>query len=384
MQKIPPGRQTTGVTSDSARDAAHGIGRVTSIDALRGFDMVWIVGGRDLLLAILAVFLSPIPESIMYQLNHPAWVGFSAWDMIMPLFLFIVGTVMPFSFAKRLQQGHSKGRLYVKIVGRTVTLFVLGAVAQGNLLEFDLSRLHVYCNTLQAIACGYLVTAILLLHLPVLWQILVTAALLLSYWGLLALVPVPEHSAGLLQPELNLALYVDNLVLGRFEDGTTYTWILSGLGFAATVMLGALGGQLLRSGQAPWNKVLWLVLMGIGCLAAGWLWSRWLPIIKHIWSSSMVLWAGGWSFLLLAAFYAVIDVIGLRRWALPLVVVGSNAIAVYMATRVIDFRHVSDPLVAGLARHLGRWEDPVLTAAPLAVIWLILYYMYRHRTFVRV
>lgn len=384
MHNRPSDEPPTSTPNDSTSEAAAGGGRVRSIDALRGFDMFWIIGGRDVLLAILALCLVPLPKWLEYQLNHPEWIGFSAWDMIMPLFLFIVGTVMPFSLGKRVAQGHGKGRLYRKIVVRTVLLFVLGMVAQGNLLDFDLATLHVYCNTLQAIACGYFIAAVLLLHLPVIWQIVATGLLLLGYWGLMALAPVPGCEAGILEPQHNLALHVDKAVFGRFEDGTTYTWLLSGLGFAATVMLGVFSGELLRSKRSPWMKVFWLVVIGVGCLGAGWLWSFWFPIIKHIWTSSMVLWSGGWSFLLLALFYVVIDVIGLRRWVFPLVVVGSNAIAVYLVTRLIDFRHLSDPIVGGLARHLGPYGELLRVAAVVGVIWLILLYMYRKKTFVRV
>jgi predicted acyltransferase len=402
MDKTLSDEQPGGTTTGSASGATRGSGRVTSIDALRGFDMFWIIGGRGVFLAIFGLFVTPIPESVQKQMDHPAWVGFSAWDMIMPLFLFVVGVVMPFSFARRLEQGQSKARLYRKIVIRTLVLFVLGMVAQGNLLDFDLSKFHIYSNTLQAIACGYLVAAILLLDLSLFWQILITAALLVGYWELLMAIPVPGYEAGILEPRLNLALYVDKAILGRFEDGLTYTWILSGMGFAATVMLGVFTGQLLRSKHHPWMKVLYLLLMGGGCLGLGWLWSPWFPIIKHIWSSSMVLWAGGWSILLLALFYMVIDVIGLRWLAFPLVVIGSNAIAVYMVTRLIDFRHLSDPFVHGLARHLdsafgvlyqvGSGDavrqvtcgDALRDVAALAVIWLILLYMYRKRTLIRV
>ncbi len=388
--------------STSQPKHAPGSGRVISIDALRGFDMFWIIGGRGVFLAVLGLFMIEIPESVMDQISHPQWIGFSAWDMIMPLFLFIVGTAMPFSFAKRLQQGQGKARLYLKIVIRTVVLFVFGMAAQGRLLDFDLSTLHICSNTLQAIACGYLVAAVLLLEVSLLGQIAVTALLLLGYWAVLALIPVPGNEAGILQPQLNLALHIDRTILGRFDDGTTYTWILSGMGFVATVMLGVFSGQLLRSKQTPWMKVLWLVLIGLGCLGAGWVWSLKFPIIKHIWSSSMVLWAGGWSFLLLALFYAVIDVIGLRFWAFPFVVIGSNAIAVYMATHLIDFHDISDPIIGGLAPHLDAYKgvlyeiargekllqvtcgEAFSQVAAFAVIWSILWYMYRKRTFLRI
>jgi predicted acyltransferase len=388
--------------ADSLPAAAPSVGRVASIDALRGFDMFWIIGGRGLFLAVLGLFVTDIPGWVQAQIDHPAWIGFSAWDMIMPLFLFVVGAVMPFSFARRIEQGHSKARLYRKIVVRSVVLFVLGIAAQGHLLDLDLSTLHIYSNTLQAIACGYFVAATLLMSVSLFWQVLVTSLLLVGYWALLVLIPVPGHGAGILDPKLNLALYIDQMILRRFQDGTTYTWILSGLGFTATVMLGAFSGELLRSKQHPWMKVLYLVLIGLGCLAVGWAWSLRFPLIKHIWTSSMVLWAGGWSFLLLALFYAVIDVIGLKRGAFPFVVIGANAIAVYMATRLIDFRHLTDPIIGGLARHLDAlggvlyrvgsgaalrevtYGQALRDVAALAVIWLILWYMYRKRTLIRI
>ena len=114
-----------------------------------------------------------------------------------------------------------------------------------------LSRLHIYCNTLQAIACGYLFAVMLLLYLSIFWQILATALLLMGYWAAMMLIPVPGHGAGVLEPDANLALYIDRLILGRFEDGLPYTWILSGMGFTATVMLGVFSGELLRSKQRP-------------------------------------------------------------------------------------------------------------------------------------
>ncbi|MBN2475879.1 MAG: DUF5009 domain-containing protein [Pirellulales bacterium] len=367
---------STGPTADDQR--------VLSIDALRGFDMLWIIGGHGVAFALLALVFDPIPESIAYQLYHPDWIGFSAWDMIMPLFLFIVGAAMPFSFAKRRARGQTTPQLYRKIIVRTIVLFVLGMVAQGNLLDWDPATLHIFSNTLQAIAVGYLFAAIMLLHLPVITQVLATAALLVGFWVVLMRVPIPGCEPGILEPQQNLALYIDRTIFGRFEDGTTYTWVLSGMGFVATVMLGVFAGQLLRSKWSPWMKVFWLTLLGAGCLGLGWLWQQWLPIIKHLWTSSMVLWAGGFSYLLLALFYAVIDVIGWRRWAFPFIVIGANAIAVYMATHLVNFRHVSDPVVGGLARHLGAYGEPLQEVAALAVIWLILWYMYRKRTFLRV
>ena len=266
-------------------------------------------------------------------------------------------------------------------------LFVLGMAAQGHLLEFKLDQLHIYCNTLQAIAAGYLISAVLMMNLPVLQQLLATGGLLAGYWALLVFVPIPSQGARHLDPDLNLAMYIDKLLLKGFQDGTTYTWILSSLGFAATVMLGVLGGHLLRSRQAPWAKFLGLVAAGGVCLAAGWFWGYKFPWIKHLWTSSMVLWAAGWSYLLLALFYLVIDVVGLRFWAFPFIVIGSNAILAYMLAEVNhlgSFAHFTDPWVAGLAGHLGRYGGPLQTVCAFMLLWGILYYLYRKGTFVRV
>lgn len=374
-------RPTEGSAESAPRD------RVSAIDALRGFDMFWIVGGQELLLAALGIFWSQPPEWIEYQLEHVEWEGFSAWDLIMPLFLFIVGTAMPFSFARRIELGESSARVYWKIVRRSILLFILGMMVQGNLLDFKLSTLHLYCNTLQAIAVGYLIAGIVMLNTGVRGQVAFTLLMLIGYWVLVKFVPFDGHAAGTLEPKANLALAVDEFVLGRFRDGTTYTWILSSMTFAATVMLGVLSGHILRAKWSSWQKLLALVAIGIACLAGGWAWSEWggLPIIKHIWTSSMTLWAAGWSFLLLALFYLFIDVTGWRRWAFFFIVIGMNAITIYVAHHlVIPFHDISERLVGGAASHLGAVGPFAIEFTAVLLAWLLLYHLYRYKIFLRI
>jgi predicted acyltransferase len=370
----------------SSSQSGTGSGRIVSIDALRGFDMFWICGGREVFLAIVGLFVAEQqrPAWFKHNMDHVDWIGFSAWDLIMPLFLFVVGASMPFAFARRLESGKSTIHVYLRILRRFLLLWILGMVAQGRLLEARLDRLYFFSNTLQSIAVGYLVASILLLHVSVLVQFLVMIGLLVGYCLLMAFVAVPGHEAGIIDPKLNLARHIDEIVLGRFRDGTTYTWILSGMGFAATVLLGVMGGHLLRSGRTQRSKLLWLVGSGVGCLALGWIWGRWFPIIKHIWSSSMVLWAGGWSFLLLALFYGLIDVLGWRRWSFPFVVIGMNAIVAYMAPRLIPFGAIGDKLTAGLAAQLGPAGALLKALAGFMVLWLMLWYMCRKKTFIKV
>ncbi|HNR31882.1 MAG TPA: DUF5009 domain-containing protein [Candidatus Hydrogenedentes bacterium] len=368
----------------AAKEAAAAPERVMSVDALRGFDMFWIIGGQGLVVSFLRLFMDPLHPVLDEQLKHAAWEGFTAWDLIMPLFLFIVGTSMAFSFDRRVREGQSLKHIYLKILRRFVLLWVFGMMVQGNLLEFDLSKLHVFSNTLQAIAVGYLIAAVALLHLPLAAQVAVAGALLGVYWLLMMFVPTPGHGGPVLEPKANLALYIDELILGRFRDGTTYTWILSSLGFTATTLLGVFAGRILK---AQWNAVLRLlalVAMGGACLAGGWYWSCHFPIIKHVWSSTMVLWAAGLSCLLLAFFYLVIDVIKFRIWAVPFVVIGMNAIAAYVGAHVLPIDAIGTALAGGLAKHFLGFGAFLLAVVNFAVVWFVLYYMYRNKTFLKV
>ena len=366
-------------------------GRIMSIDALRGFDMFWIIGGGTIFRSLHEIFDNPTTEWINRQLSHVRWEGFRPWDLIMPLFLFVVGVVMPFAFNKRLELGHSKFRLYRHIIVRFVILFVLGMIAQGHLLEYDLSQLRIFSNTLQAIAVGYLISAIIILNLKLKWQLITTGALLLLFWALMMLVPVPEHGAGALTPEGNLAIYIDRIILGSFIDGTDppYTWILSGMTFTCTVMLGVFAGHLLRSEKPGIQKVFLLTVMGVGSLVLGWFWNDrlWIfsfPIIKHLWTSSFVLYSAGWCFLLLAIFYFIIDVCRLRTWAFGFKVIGMNAIAVYMVTRKFNFQNIGDIFVGGLEKWCGPWNGFIQALAGFVVVWLILFWMYRKKTFIKI
>jgi predicted acyltransferase len=371
---------------NASSDASPVSERIAAIDALRGFDMFWIVGGQELALAAAAWLTSPAPKWLEYHLEHVEWEGFSAWDLIMPLFLFVVGAAMPFSLSRKAELGQTKAQLYGKMIRRCLVLWLLGMIVQGNLLDFNASTLHLYSNTLQAIAVGYLVAGIVILNVGVVGQIAFTAAMLVGYWLLLTRVPFQGHAAGVLEPNANVAMAVDEYVLGPFRDGTTYTWVLSGMTFAATTMLGVFGGQVLRAAWSQATKFIVLTMLGVVSLAGGYAWATWLgfPIIKHIWTSSMVLWAAGWSYLLLAAFYLLIDVLGWRRWAFFFMVIGMNAITIYVAWHLISFEQISEGLVGGLARHLGAAGPVAVAATSVGLGWLALYHLYRQKIFLRV
>jgi predicted acyltransferase len=186
-----------------------------------------------------------------------------------------------------------------------------------------------------------------------------------------------------LTPTGNAAAYIDSVIQGRFHYGEN-TWFLSYLGFAASVLIGVIAGELLQSGRSPRVKCLTMFGYGAALLLSGLIFSLWLPIIKLLWTSSFVLVAGGLSCLMMAAFYLVIDVLGYRRWVFPFTLIGMNALAVYMATILFDFRQIGNIFVGHLLARAGRWDQFVSEAAALAVVWLILYWMYRTRSFVKV
>ncbi|MES2005605.1 MAG: DUF5009 domain-containing protein [Bacteroidota bacterium] len=358
--------------------------RLACVDALRGFDMLWIIGGGEIVRSVAKAkpdnrFLGWLSENFDHQ-----WGQFGFYDLIMPLFLFIVGVVMPLAFTKRLEKGESKKEIYKHVIKRVIKLYIFGLIASGHLLTFDITRIHLWTDTLHAIAAGYLVSSILILELRLKWQIIVTVGLLLLYWIIMTLVPIPGVGAGIFEQKTNLALYIDDKVLGHFQEGEGWTYILTNITFVCSVMLGTFAGRILLGTQTEKKKIYQLLLLGILCMMVGKLWGFVFPIIHHIWTSSLVLFAGGLSCLLLVAFYIIIDVLGYKKWILPFTVIGMNAIAVYVATHLFDFKLLGNVLVGGLTKWVGPWDDALKASASLAVVWLILYWMYQKKTFVKI
>jgi len=362
------------------RQPAHG--RLLSLDALRGFDMFWIIGGQEIIKGLAQVFPSRLSGIAVGQLEHVRWQGLHFYDVIWPLFMFMVGVSLSFSLATRKLSGATHKALYLHALKRALILFVLGMMAQGNLLQFDLATLHPCYSVLHGIAAGYLVATVVMLCFGPKGQAIATGAFLILYWILLITIPVPGVGRGVLTPTGNAATYIDHLVLGRFAYGEN-TWFLSYLGFAASVLIGALAGNLLRSARSAKDKCLFLSAGGLGMVILGLIWSLWFPIIKLLWTSSFVLVTGGISCLLLAAFYLIVDVGGYRKWAFGFVVVGVNALAVYMATMLFDFRKIGNIFVGHLVPRVGRYGSLLEATAAFTIIWLVLYWMYRTKSFVK-
>ncbi|MCL4782448.1 MAG: DUF5009 domain-containing protein [Bryobacterales bacterium] len=358
--------------------------RITSVDALRGFDMFWIKGGEGLVHSLYALLPVPVMAAIDGQFEHVEWAGFHFYDLIFPLFLFLVGVVLPFSMGRHAEEGADKLHLYWRALRRLALLFFLGLIYNG-LFQTPLHELRIP-GVLQRIAICYFIAAIVVIHLKARGQAIVAGALLLGYWAIMMLVPVPGVGAGDLSPAGNLSGYIDRLLIPRpfccYDFGDN-EGLLSTIPAVATTLLGALAGWWLRSGREPAEKAKGLAMAGVVCLAAGSVWSIWFPIIKNIWSSSFVLFAGGWSLLLLALFYWIIDVRGYKRWSFFFLVIGANAILIYVLRGLINLNMV--------LRWLGYVPNTidagwmlVLRLVELACFWLLLLFLYRKRWFLRV
>jgi predicted acyltransferase len=357
--------------------------RLVCVDALRGFDMLWIIGGSEVLITLAKATGLGFLSNIAIHFDH-SWGQFHFYDLIQPLFIFIVGVVMPVSFKKRVARGETKKSLYTHILKRVFLLYILGLISSGHLLSFDIMKMRIITNVLHCIAFGYLFSSIMILELNRKWQIGITAALLFIYWAVMALIPIPGVGAGIYKQDLNLALYVDNAVLGHFQEGEGWTYIITSINFIPSIMLGVFAGNILQSDKDQMKKARLLAILGISLIIAGRIWGIWFPIIHHIWTSSLVLYGAGLSCLLLTLFYLIIDVWGFKKWSFPFVVIGMNAIAVYIATHLFNFEIIGNIFVKGIARFMGEWGVFLQACAALAVVWLILYYMYQKKTFLKV
>lgn len=358
--------------------------RILSIDILRGFDMLMIIFADRFFATLHSGANTTFTGFLARQFDHPDWFGFHFYDIIMPLFLFVVGAVIPFSVSKRLEKNPDKKSLYLHLLKRFLILFFLGWICQGNLLALDINKFHIFSNTLQAIAVGYIFSSLAFMHLSKKGRYILFVACLAIYAAILALPNIPDVGNSTLLPDKNFAKYFDRLVLGRFDDGTQYSWILTGFGFTATVLSGLFAGELINSKIKREKIVVYLLLIGLAGIAAGLAWGIWHPVVKKIWSSSFVLFLSGICYVLLAVFYWIIDVKGWQRWALPLKVIGMNAITAYLLSHVIPFHRVSEFLLFGLEPYTGNYYPMITTMGGFAILYLLLWYMYKNRTFIKI
>jgi predicted acyltransferase len=355
--------------------------RLVSLDALRGFDMCWILGLGGVVTAVLKRFAagSSITETLTTQLEHAAWAGFRFYDLIFPLFLFIAGVSMAIALPRRLERsGH--GAAMRHLMGRALILVALGVFFSGGLRNgWDKIR---WLGVLQRIGIASAAAGMISLWLG--WRGLLISVLTLlgGYCLLLGLVPVPGFGAGDYAEGHNLTNYIDSIWLpGRRHDGDhDPEGILSTLPAIATALLGILAGKWITSGVAASRRVTGLIGAGIVMILLGWCWHPFFPIIKKIWSSSFVLMAGGWSAVLLGVFYWIVDVRGWQRWTAPLVWVGANPITLYVCSGLGFFRTMSERI----AGHPGKEWAWITSCVTFGLMLLIARWMYKRGIFIKV
>jgi predicted acyltransferase len=350
-----------------------------SVDALRGFDMFWIVGGDHLIRSLVKVHDCQATRQLATQMEHCDWAGFHFYDLIFPLFVWIVGVAIPFSIPKLIERNGLDGAIW-RIVTRSVLLFVLGIVYMGGVSK---GFQNVYlAGVLQRIAVAYFFAALLFCFFRPRTLAVWAAVLLIGYWALLTFVPVPGIGPASYAQGKNLAYYIDQRWLpGQKFEGT----ILSTMAAVANCLLGIFAGLLLKDEKrTDAAKVGYLLLSGAISLAVGLLWAMQFPVIKLLWTSSYVLVSCGIAAILLAIFHLIIELRQWRRWAMPFVWIGMNAITIYLVSAVADFQKLALRFVGGdVGKWLSNWADFAQAAVALLLMLWLANFLYRRRIFLR-
>jgi predicted acyltransferase len=351
--------------------------------------MFWIIGADGLVEALQALSPNPAVGFVAKQLTHKTWEGFAFEDLIFPLFVFLAGVSLVFSLTKIIETEGRSAALQ-RVFKRFLLLYVLGIFYYGGFANLWPNIRLV--GVLQRIALSYFFASLLFIYLPPKGLAAALTGLLLGYWALMALVPVPGLGAGNYEEGKNLANYIDLQCLpGRKWDGThDPEGLLSTLPAIGTCLLGVFAGLLLRAKEiAAEKKVRILFAAGILAVVIGFGWGIWFPVIKKIWTSSYVLVAGGYSALLLGTFYWLIDVKQWQRWAQPFVWIGLNPLTIYLAENMIPFgkwaqRFVGGNIAAFLDHHVAQGLGELGVALfALALIWSLAYFLYSRKIFIR-
>lgn len=364
--------------------------RLLSLDALRGFDMLFIMGFSGLIAAICALWPSPLTDAVARQMGHVSWNGLTQHDTIFPLFLFIAGVSFPFSLAKQRVVGVSERRILFKVIRRGVTLVILGMVYNG-LLRFDFASLRM-ASVLGRIGLAWMFAALLYMYCGLRTRIAFAAVVLIGYSLLICLVVAPDAPDGSdpLSVTGNIAGWVDRqwlpgtLACGSFDP----EGLLSTLPAIVSALFGMFTGEFLlrkRLSLSGGRIALYIALAAAAITVIGIIWNCWIPINKKLWSSSFTCVVTGYSLGLFALFYYLIDVRGWKRWTFFFRVIGLNSITIYLAQRIVGFGGIANFFFGGAASHCPEAIARVISnAGYVAICWLFLYFLYRKSTFLKV
>ena len=361
--------------------------RLYSLDALRGFDMFWIIGAEDIFHGLAKATGSPFWASISNQFTHPAWDGFHVYDLIFPLFLFLAGVSTPYSVGRDLEKGKSRYQLMLRVIKRGLILVALGIIYNNGLEIRPLEEIR-FSSVLGRIGIAYMLAGIIYLYTKERWQLVWFAGLLVGYWIILKFTSAPGFEPGNLTMEGNFASFVDRSILpGKLSLGIHDTvGFFNNIPAISTALAGIIVGSFLKKGMMTTaQKAVSLAVAGIACLLIGQLWNLDFPINKNMWSSSFVMHTTGLSLLLLAIFFYIIDVRGYKSWAFFFKVIGMNSILIYISVKFINWQYTTNALFKWLSQLVGNpYNIVVMAICLLAIKWLFLYVLYKKKIFLRV
>lgn len=372
-----------------SRQGSERVDRVDSIDVLRGFAMFLIlgtqIGGAPIFKTFVNLFGNDFVAATADQFS---WTlpGMRFINVAQSIFIFVVGLVIPFSLGKRLAQA-DKWKTCRHIITRSAILFVLGMIAGGHLLSLQLDKFYFYNNVLEYISIGYLVCSLIVLNTKQKTQWFVTGGVLLLVWAIWRFIPAPGWQGDRFSTEMNIGVYLDQNLLGPHGHPYKGYWSasLNTISQIGNMLLGVLMGHIVFGPRDKATKAKLLLTCGLGMLMVGWLWSWVYPSLRMFMTSTFVLETCGLATVLLAVSYWLIDVRGYSRWAFFFKVFGVNSIAIYMMAHLFKFNLIGTVFVGGLCSHLPQAVGDFIQAlTAMTVMWLIMYYMYRKKTFIKI
>ena len=351
-------------------------GRLVSLDAYRGFIMLLLVS-EGFGLAVLKNYSGW--TWLAAQVDHAAWEGCTFWDLIQPAFTFMVGMAMPFSLARRRAQGATLDRVFGHVLWRAFVLILLSNIYSNWGAGPGELRIQ-FINVLCQIAFGY-VLCFLVIQLPFPRQVAIAALMLAGYWALFTMFPGPE---GPWSRTGNIGAVIDLKFLGYNYSG--YYTTINFIGNAVTILFGCWAGMLVRTGRAHSSKLKILAISAAAAFALGLAFEPFNPMVKRLWTVSFTFFSAGWVVLMLAAFYWVIEVKNLRKWAFPFLVLGMNSIFIYSLGQI----GIKGWLNRGLAGFTGNFASlGELGAIPqhvlvLTLLWYVCYWLYQRKIFFKI
>ncbi|GHU55867.1 DUF5009 domain-containing protein [Bacteroidia bacterium] len=360
--------------------------RLKSLDALRGFDMMFIMGVASFIVAICSLFpANGFTEWLSEGMEHVSWNGLTHHDTIFPLFLFIAGISFPFSLSNQRSNGKSERQIITKIIRRGLVLVLLGFVYNG-FFRFDFQTMR-YASVLARIGLAWMFAALLYVYCKANARIIISVVILIGYWLLMWLIPSGDDPFSF---ESNLVGTIDQALLpGRLHNITfDPEGIFSTLPAIVTAMLGMFTGQFIRLQEEQLSgdkKTAYMLVAATLLLIIGLIWNQWFPINKSLWTSSFVCVVGSYSLFMFAIFYYIIDVKNVYRWSFFFRVIGLNSITIYLAQSIIGFQHISNFFLRGIADKFPEAIANVINdSGYIAVCWLFLYFLYKQKIFLKV